>query len=323
MELNYPSKGPVTHLGRERIMATRCALLIILIGTLVPLAPAQELHFLGEELKPVLTVLQQEHLSGWIELYGRCDSGHFPGFPQFKSASAGGLSFLDALREIASIDPTMRVERGQDGAIWMRERGVPADVLKIRIAHLVFEDYGHNDVYSASAALEAVMRAPEVISYAKAHNFAVSPSPTEPRGITGPAGRPYWPPGSPHMSGSVYDVTVLEALDQIQRAFPGEVLVYWNCPATQDKNEPERPTDTRTKKMSGPFSDCPASSMGDTQSTSFPEGVPNPFCIPNSVLLGLPQLFPAEGEPSHQRRTVFRFFSMKRGYGGSMLIVGG
>ncbi len=304
-------------------MAIRCAVLLILIGTLVP-AQSQEVHFWAEELKPVFAVLQQAHLSGRMELAGRCDPTHLPGFPQFKSANAHESSPLKALREAATSDPAMRVKRDEVGTIWMRERGVPHDMLKIRIARVVFEDYGHNDVYSANAALEAVMRAPEVINYGETHNVAVSPSPTESRGGVGPSGRPYWPPGSPHMSGSIYNVTVSEALDSVQRAFPGEVLVYWNCPETQDKNEPKRMTNSyKQKEESSPHSDCLAPSTGATQSAVFPAGVPNPFCIPFFPLSGLPQLFPTQPEPSHQRRTFFHFFSMKRGYGGKMQVVSG
>jgi hypothetical protein len=304
-------------------MTIRCAALLTLIGTLVP-AQAQELHLWAVELKPVFTVLQQAHLSGRMELSGRCDPAHLPGFPQFKGANAQESSFLKALREVAISDPAMRVRQDAVGTIWMQEKGVPHDVLKIRIARVLFEDYGHNDVYSANAALEAVLRAPEVITYAKMHNIAVSPSPTETRAITGPSGRPHWPPGSPHMSGSIYNVTVLEALDQIQRTFSGEVLVYWNCPETQDKNEPKRMTNHhKQKEESGPSSNCLASSTGETQSAVFPAGVPNPFCIPQSALSGLPQLFPTQPEPSHQRRAFFHFFSMKKGYGEKMLVVSG
>ena len=303
-------------------MPTFAVVLLILVGILAP-AQAQELHFWAEELKPVFGVLQDAHLSGSIGLSGRCDPAHLPGFPQFRSAGVTASSPLAALREIAASDPGMRVKQEADGTIRMTERGVPSDILNVRINHIVFENYAHHDIHSANFAVRVILSAPEVRSFMAAHDIA-APQIDGPGGVPGNAGD-QWPPESPHISGSLDNVTVLEALDRVLAAFPGEVFVYWNCPETHNKSE-QVPTKTSNKQQDwpSPSPDCSPSGAGDTTSSAVvPAGLPNPFCMPHSLLSGLPRLFPAPEEPTHQRRIFLFFFAMKKGFGGKMLVVNG
>ena len=300
----------------------RLVLVITLVGILVP-AQAQELHPWAEELKPVFEVLQDAHVSGSIELAGRCDPSHLPGFPQFRTAAVTASSPLAALREVAASDPGMRVEQDANGTIRMTEKGVPNDILNVRISHILFENYLHHDIRSANFAVEVILSAPEVRSFMAAHDIA-APQLKGPGSVPGNAGD-QWPPDAPHISGSLDNVTVLEALDRVLAAFPGEVFVYWNCPETHEKNERSH-TKARNKQEqeSTLVSDCPASSTGDIQSgTGFPSGLPNPACMPRLVLSGLPQLFPTPEEPSPQRRIFIFFFAREKGFGGKTLIVGG
>jgi len=289
--------------------------LLILAATLAP-ARAQELHYFGEELKPVLGVLHDAHRSGSIELAARCDTSPL-GLPQFGSASATASSLLTALREVAASDPGMRVRQDANGTIRMAERGIPTDILNVRISHLVFENYAHHDIHSANFAVEVILSAPEVRSFMAAHDIA-APQITGPKGITGGPGESQWPPDAPRISGSLDKVTVLEALDRVLAAFPGEVFVYWNCPKAHENEHVK--ARTKQQEESKLFSNCPASS---TQSgTAFPPRLPNPFCLPPSTLSALPQLFPIPEKPSHQRRIFIFFFAIKR-FGSKTLIVGG
>lgn len=298
-------------------MHNSAVLLLILAGTLAP-ARAQELHYFGEELKPVLAILQDAHRSGSIELAGRCDTS-LPGIPQFGSPAATASSPLTALGEVAASDPGMRVRQDANGTIRMAERGVPSDILNVRISHLVFENYAHHDIHSANFAVEVIFSAPEVRSFMATHEI-VAPQITGPKGSGVGPGESQWPPDAPRISGSLDNVTVLEALDRVLAAFPNEVFVYWNCPETHEKSERNHKAHTRQQEKSTPFSDCPASS---TQSgTVFPPGLPNPFCMPQSKLSVLPQLFPILEEPSHQRRIFIFFFAMKQ-FGSKTLIVSG
>src|SRR5690242_9265458 len=113
---------------------------LLVLAVLLP-TRAQELHFWGEELSPVFSVLQNGHLSASMELAGRCDQSHLPGFPQFSTTLTTASSALMALRELATSDAEMRVEQDANGTIRMAEQGVPNDVLNIRISHVVFNDY--------------------------------------------------------------------------------------------------------------------------------------------------------------------------------------
>lgn len=258
------------------------------LGTLVP-AQTQEPHYWAEELNPVFEVLQEAHLTGSIELAGRCDPfSVFPGFPRFRSAALTASSPLAALREVAASDPEMKVEQDANRTIRMTEEGVPNDILDIKISHIVFQNFAGHNIHSANYAVRVILSAPEVRSFMEAHDIAAPQ-------ITGPSSVPgnfsdNWPPDAPQISGSLDDATVLEALDRVLDAFPGEVFVYWNCPETYEKNERSH-TKARTEQQ--------------------------------EVLSRLLQLSPTPEDPSHQRRIFISFFKAIKGYGGKTLIVGG
>ncbi len=263
----------------------------ILTAVLVVLAVAaistgaQEFHYWGEELEPVFAVLQGTHLSVSIGLSGRCNPTGLPGFPQFRSPSVS-VSPLAALREVAASAHAMTVEESTNGRIRMTEAEVPDDLLNVRIKHLVFENSAHHAIYSATGAAEVILSSPEVRSFMEAHKVA-APQLTGPRGVTGNFGGD-WPPNAPHTSGSIDDVTVSEALDRVLAAFPGEVLVYWNCPDKLNGSEP----------------------VTKTNSTEAQEQSP---AVP-------PQLFPAPEDASYQRRIHVFFFRAWKGFGGKLSV---
>lgn len=300
-------------------MPTSSAVLLIVFAFLVP-AQAQQFHYWGEELKPVLGVLQEAHLSGSVGLVGRCDPSSLPGFPQFANAEASVSSPLAALHEIVAGDSGMRVKQDANGTIRITEKGLPSDILKVKIGHIVFEDYSHHDIHSANLAVSVILSAPEVKSFMAGHNIA-APQLTGSRGVGIGPGESQWPPNAPQISGAVDNVTVLEALDRVLAAFPGEAFVYWNCPETTERNQGSRAKHRLAQQEdSSLFSDCPAPTIGDIQAgTVFPADAPNPFCMPRSLLSGLPRLFPTPEEASHQRRIFVFFFKITKGFGAGCL----
>lgn len=305
-------------------MSTSRVLLLVLLGFLLP-ARAQEFHYWGEELKPILVVLQEAHLSGSIALTGRCSQTQLPGFPQFSNAAASASSPLAALREITAGDPAMEVKQDAKGTIRMVEKGVPRDILNVRISHILFEDYSHHEIHSANLAVHVILSAPEVKSFMATHNIT-APQVSGPGVVTGGPGESVWQANAPHISGSLESVTVSEGLDRVLAAFPDEVFVYWNCPKTIEHSQGSRARLGRERQEeSNPFMDCPASELGGvTSGIEVPTGVPNPFCM-RLPFSDLAQLFPTpnSGEPPHQRKIFIFFFAMTKGFGGKPHIVGG
>lgn len=113
----------------------------------------------------------------------------------------------------------------------MIEPGIPADFLNVRIHRITFKDDLGNGpsglfTFTANGALWFVVSAPEVGAFSRGHDINVVFSSE----IV--SGGLYWPPGSPHMSGTLDDVTVGEALDRILHTFHG-VWVYENCPQSE------------------------------------------------------------------------------------------
>jgi len=103
----------------------------------------------------------------------------------------------------------------------MVEADIPTDFLNVRISHLTFEDYRRKGIFKANYAMWAVLGAPEVVAFLKSHDVE-GPFPAEM-----PGGE--FLPNSPHISGTLDDVTVREALAYILKIFPG-VCLYQNCP---------------------------------------------------------------------------------------------
>jgi len=71
----------------------------------------------------------------------------------------------------------------------MREKGVPTDILNVKISHISFEDYAHHDIYTANGAVQVILSAPEVVAYAKTHDIALNPWVSGISGGAAPAGR--------------------------------------------------------------------------------------------------------------------------------------
>lgn len=188
----------------------------------------------GAPLQSMLEILDNAKLSGSLVFSGRCDEGYTPDFPHFGAPAKSGGAHLQDLRELFVDHPATVVTQDPDGTIRMIERGVPTDVLNIRISHISFGESGVNGqkaVYNPDDALSAILHAPEVVSFMKARGIE---RPFRGGGVRGNS-TGQWPPDQPHISGSLDDVTVSSALDFVLRTFPG-IWAYENCPQTDKKS---------------------------------------------------------------------------------------
>ena len=176
-------------------------------------------------------ILSKAQVSGSIAYWGHCEAHkRYPGFPSLREPFNYSRPTVDLLRQVFVNDPKMVVTQESDGLIRMVENDVPMDLLRIKIHHLSF---GHpdqdTDMFNGpNNALRAVLFAPEVVAYRKAHRI-------------GPFADRWTGPGDsaskqPQISGDLYDVTVQQALDYILRTFPG-FWIYENCQAKEAEVE--------------------------------------------------------------------------------------
>jgi len=190
-------------------------------------------------VQPILEVLDKAKLSGSF-VFGRCYfSGcntPAPDFPHFLVPARAGGSTVQVLRELLADDPAMQVTQDPDGTIRMNEAGVPTDLLNVKISHILFESYGQR-VYTANGALRVILQTPEVLAFMKAHDIRGPFGPFDNCGGSGgavPGNAGAWPPESPHISGSLDNVTLSEALDYVLKTFPG-IWIYETCPQIDKK----------------------------------------------------------------------------------------
>jgi hypothetical protein len=183
----------------------------------------------GKLLLPMLEILGNAKLSGSLEFTGRCDGGFLPTLPPLRMSAEGGGSTLQALREIFRDDHAIGVQRDPGGKIRMVESAIPTDLLNIKIRHITFDGIyasgPENGVYTPNQALHVILQAPELTTFIKAHDIEVL---STDYGISGGGSRNR--PDSPHISGSLDDVTLSQALDRVLDTFPG-IWVYENCSA--------------------------------------------------------------------------------------------
>jgi hypothetical protein len=191
-------------------------------------------------LKPILEVLNKASLSGSLEFSGKCNSFNYPGFPEFPhlhAVSTHGASPLHTLRELFADNQAMRVSQEPNGTIRMIENGIPSDILNIHIKHISFDNTysgANSGAYSANSALEFILKTPEVKQYLLIHNLKWPFNMTS-TSILIPTSNFTIPSSVPHISGSLDDVTLNEALDYILKTFPG-IWIYESCPCTEKRS---------------------------------------------------------------------------------------
>ena len=177
----------------------------------------------------VMGVLSKAHVSGSLEYWGRCDAGL--DFPELQSPQNIAHSPADALREIFANDPEMEVTEEPAGTIRMVERDVPGDLLAVRIKRVSFGGEGvpTNTIYDPRKALWVILSTQEVVTFMKTHD--IGPPHGFENVISGQT-RPL--PELPHISGSLENVTLSQALDYTLRTFPG-LWIYENCHSEKRK----------------------------------------------------------------------------------------
>jgi hypothetical protein len=153
--------------------------------------------------------------------------GGYGSFPQFPHLDKKTGDPLQALGEMFS-SSVVRVTQDSNGNVRMVDPGVPADFLNIRIHRITFKDHWGNDIFTANDALSFILGALEVVAFFRGHDIEVVPPMWILNRTLGASG----PPGSPHMSGTLDNVTVGEALDRILQSFRG-LLFYENCPQSE------------------------------------------------------------------------------------------
>ncbi len=292
----------------------RPALTLAFIAGMLVGSQAQEPRPWAAPVKPILEVLDNAKLSGSLEFSEKCDSTSIPPFPRFRIAATTESSPLQSLREILADDSGMRVWQDRDGMIRMIGSGVPKDLLKVKISHISFESNGVPLQYAAyspnAALLHAILRAPEVVAFMKAHSI------DWPWGEAVPGSNAPWPVSSPHISGSMDNVSLAEALDRVLKTFPG-LWVYWSCPVVQ------RPKARHITPTSFDFS---PKDPDQEQTSVGPVGGPSPLNLPPLAFPALPSVLIVQeataGSDKMKRIIYFRFFSIKR-IGSNVYIVGG
>lgn len=190
-------------------------------------------NYRGARLMPILLALDGAHVSGYLELSGSPDAQQVPNFPEFSAPTTYANPVIRTLREILAVAPTIQVTEVRGGLVRMIDRGVPADILNIRIAHVELRGHYDGQVHNPDEALACILKAPEVATFMKAHDIDY---PDRGGGVPGNLFG-HWPPEAPHMSGSLDNVTLSEALDRVLETFPG-LWVYENyAPSANRKRD--------------------------------------------------------------------------------------
>jgi hypothetical protein len=218
-------------------MLRRAITIAFIVGMLLqsPGREAQASSAKGDLLQPMLEVLYEAKLSGSLEFTGSCDEGFSPDLPPLRTITGRGGPTLQSLREIFRDDHAVRIEQDQTGKIRMVENAIPTDILNIKIRHISFDSTYRSGpetgVYTPNQALYVILHVPELAAFIKAHEIEIMATDS---GISGGAGQ--LPPDSAHISGSLDNVTLSEALDRVLETFPG-IWVYQNCPRKQSHSD--------------------------------------------------------------------------------------
>jgi len=182
-------------------------------------------------LKPLLQAFDNAKVSGSLELSGHCGVGLPPHLPHLRPPKSGA-SPLQVARDVFSGDPSMQISQDPNGTVRMIERGTSAELLNVKIGHVSFDKNGAPLKYAAfapgTALYYVILQSPEILAFERARNIQIP--------FVGIAGRLGTPTNDlPHLSGSMDDLTLSQALDRLLQTFPG-IWAYESCPA-EDKDK--------------------------------------------------------------------------------------
>lgn len=228
--------GAMLSANKEQMLILRplrVATAIALAFWAVGRSSAQDISLLEPNprpLIPLLQVLDDANLSGSLQISGVCESKRFPKFPEIGEKKSD--SALTTIGEMLSRNTGLTVSQDSNGIIRIVGPDVPTDFLKVRIRHIAFEDDKHNRIFSPNLAMVYLLETTEVRAFFKRKGIPnFMPVFMGSGGMIN--GRPYWPPDSPNISGTLDNVTVEEVLDHILQTFSG-VWFYGNC--VRDEN---------------------------------------------------------------------------------------
>jgi hypothetical protein len=139
-----------------------------------------------------------------------------------------------ALREIFADDQEIRVNLDANGLIRVVEADVRQDLLDVKIRRIAFKDdkaFPPTDVrYVPRDAMWAILSKPEVSAFMRDHEIVRRFDFEDASGR-----RPIPSPELPHLSESLNDVSLSQALDNVLQTFPG-LWIYENCPSKNGKS---------------------------------------------------------------------------------------
>jgi hypothetical protein len=163
-------------------------------------------------------ILGRAQLSGSLEYWGVCDWSNGLDLPKIRPSSGKEIPPIDELRAMFAVDSMMQVIQS-DGKIRMVENDVPADILNVKVHHVVLP----GDILGPTSARFAILQAPEVRKFRREHNIG-------PKSEWASAAGPNFegPLSEPVAQVELNDVTVAEAFDHTLQMYPGYWL-YENC----------------------------------------------------------------------------------------------
>ncbi len=169
----------------------------------------------------ILNELNDTHVSGSLVYSATCNShqGRIPIVPHVRLPSRSG-SPVEVLQSMFAGDSKMKVSQEPSGMVRIAETDVPSDILEVKIHHISFHGVPSDALPPVGGPRLAMMRvlgAPEVKTFLEGHDITTG---------VGTMEGAY--PRLPEVPGELSDVTVLQALDYILKAFPG-YWIYENC----------------------------------------------------------------------------------------------
>ena len=166
-------------------------------------------------------LLRKVPISGSLEYSGQCGPQEPPILPRLRSRSeVPNTPILLKLRDMFAARPKVEVTQEANGKIRIFESNVPRDILEVKISRISF-----NDAYDVCGAETLITSQPEVRAFMRAHDINSHLD----RFGWGLGLRQQPQPGLPHISETLENVTVRQALDRLLKTFPG-IWVYENCP---------------------------------------------------------------------------------------------
>jgi hypothetical protein len=171
----------------------------------------------------LMATLSKAHLSASLEYSGvACET--MRDFPKLDLPMRSTASPFEILRDLFADDPKMQITQERDGSLRMREDDAPHDLLDLRITHVSFRGTPKRSLatYDPTEAMWTILSTPQIKQFEAEHNIE-----SPPQGVS--LGHAPFTVDSPHITGNLDNVTLLQALDYLFGTFPG-LWIYEDCP---------------------------------------------------------------------------------------------